>query len=713
MDAATPSVPQPVCPVPGGSFEVPPRAGATPALACLLGQDIAASDEGWEDRLVQSRLGAVSSLFRALRLKHPPTAKHCLRVSLGCSVLAKAINLDDIQRSQIEIAALLHDIGKIGVPDHILNKPSRLDVDEVALMERHRLFGRQIIEASCSDRDILDIVAHASTWFDGTRPSGNTLTGEEIPVGARVVAILDAFDSMTTDLVYRNALPRERAVAELFENSPSQFDPELVIAFSEAFTAKDSPFDAEVTRRWVETACNSAEELGAIESPLFNVQGDARAIFQQRLLEAMHDGVVFVDLSGRILVWNRGAERLTGLSTESVHHKTWQPQLIDMRDMEGNAIKPRNCPLTQCLRSFSQGMHRMTITNESGQVAVNVHVVPVRDISGGCHGATMLLHDVSPEQSLEQRVQNLHERATTDPLTQVGNRAEFDRRHQDLVKNHLETGAPCSLIISDIDRFKSINDRYGHQAGDEALIEFAKLIQRHCRGQDVVARYGGEEFVLLCPNCTNEAATRKAEEIRRELAQTPQAALNQQHMTASFGVTELQPGDSPETMLRRADRALYQAKETGRDRVIQLGSGMNDNRSKKRTSWFSWSRKSEDFLVRRVLKSNVPLKVVAEKVRGFVSDHGAEIVEIRECFVVLCVDERHIPMQRRQTDRPTSLTIELELKPQVTPSPTPTSATLIEVTIRPKRSRDRRSDAAARADQLLNSLKSYLIAEEC
>jgi diguanylate cyclase (GGDEF)-like protein/PAS domain S-box-containing protein len=430
----------------------------------------------------------------------------------------------------------------------------------------------------------------------------------------------------------------------------------------------------------------------------------------------MHDGVIFVDVAGRIVVWNRGAERLTGLTSESVQHKTWHPRLIGLRDFEGNAVKPRGCPLTQSLRTLAQSMHRMTIDNarSKSQVAVNVHVIPVNDSFGAWHGATMLLHDISPEQSLEERVQNLHTKATTDPLTGVANRAEFDRRHRELVESHLSLGTPCGLIIADIDKFKSVNDTYGHQAGDDVLVEFANLISRHCRGDDLVARYGGEEFVVLCPNCGKQPAAKKAEDIRRELATTPQATLHGACMTASFGVTELQPGDTPETMLKRADRGLYQAKENGRNRVVQFGTGMTDvqRQVEKRSTWFSWGNNKGNCIVDRLLHSNVPLNVVAEKVRGFIADNDAEVVEVRESFVALSIDDTLFSIQRRQSDRPVGLTIEIELS-NAAETDDAITGTLIQVKISPKRTRERRKDdVTARADQLYKSLKSYLIAED-
>ena len=179
------------------------------------------------------------------------------------------------------------------------------------------------------------------------------------------------------------------------------------------------------------------------------------------------------------------------------------------------------------------------------------------------HGATLLLHDASSQITLEERVQTLHEKATRDPLTKVANRAEFDRGHDQFVETHLERGLPCALIICDIDHFKSVNDTFGHQAGDDALVVLRALLQRSCRPGDLVARYGGEEFVMLCADCDNSTATDRATTIRRELAETPQPLIGGRPITASFGVTEIQAGDTPETMLRRADRARYRRRSVG------------------------------------------------------------------------------------------------------------------------------------------------------
>ena len=125
-----------------------------------------------------------------------------------------------------------------------------------------------------------------------------------------------------------------------------------------------------------------------------------------------------------------------------------------------------------------QSIGRVNIMGRQGQyVAVDLHTIPVRRNDGVLQGATVLLHDVSSETSLEEKCQALHAQVAKDPLTQVANRAEFDRMLNNFVAAHQESQLPCSLIMCDIDHFKSINDTYGHQAGDAAIITFAALLE--------------------------------------------------------------------------------------------------------------------------------------------------------------------------------------------------------------------------------------------
>ena len=157
--------------------------------------------------------------------------------------------------------------------------------------------------------------------------------------------------------------------------------------------------------------------------------------------------------------------------------------------------------------------------------------------------------------------------ATTDTLTGAWNRRYFEQELQrELIQSH-RYGEPLSLLMFDIDHFKAINDRYGHPMGDAVLVGLTRLVQHNLRAADTLARWGGEEFILMMPHCDAEEAVRLAEKLRVLLAEQAFETVSQ--VTASFGVAQCWPDDSPQSLIKRVDRALYQAKADGRN-VVRL-----------------------------------------------------------------------------------------------------------------------------------------------
>lgn len=155
--------------------------------------------------------------------------------------------------------------------------------------------------------------------------------------------------------------------------------------------------------------------------------------------------------------------------------------------------------------------------------------------------------------------------ATTDPLTGVFNRRHFEEVATTEIARARRYGVPLSLVIFDIDHFKSVNDRFGHQAGDRVLTRVTHLVREHLRVNDTLARWGGEEFVVLLPHRDAGEATRVAEKLRTLIGSTEFDAVG--HLTCSFGVARLGSGDSVDSLIHRADQALYEAKGSGRDTV--------------------------------------------------------------------------------------------------------------------------------------------------
>lgn len=681
-------------------------------------EGVTGTDAAKIQRLTQARLGVASSLHVALRCKSVQSASHGLRVSLLASGWATSLRLPEGLREAIEVAALLHDVGMIGLPDEILRKPGPLDPDEIRMVDEARKMSVEILRNACAQPRVLEIVEYIPAWYDGSRP-GYSLRGDDLPLGARMIAIAEAFDAMTTDQVYRPAMSLERAGFELFAGAGIQFDPKLVNGFVEFQSANLDRVHDEVAGRWLHTLAPeiSNSYWALTDSSAQTKNRHDQRFFEDRLLDNMHDAVIFVDAAMRVMRWNHGAERMTGIAGTSICDRRWTPTLLKIRGEKGTPISEDDCPVVSAISSGVQSLRRLSIGGRSGdRVAVDTHAIPVIDPDGAVLGAVLVLHDASSETSLEERCQSLHTKATRDPLTQVANRAEFDRVFELFISTHRQQRVPCSLMICDLDKFKRINDTYGHQAGDEAIKTMATLLKSSCRPGDLVARYGGEEFVMLCADCDNAAAARRADELRKRLEQTPQAALGGRNITASFGVTEIQPGDTSETMLRRADRGLLIAKEKGRNTVVQLGAGASDSHD----APVVWGRAApgSDCCFSTELFTPMPLSVLREKLVGFVADHQAKVLKQADDEMTMRLENRS-PLRRRG-DRNVSFEVALALGRRE-PANSGADArgkqgipySCVTVTIRPRRLRDRRREGIENAARdVIASLRSYLGAIE-
>ena len=686
---------------------------------------LAKGDARFDNQLAFVRLGVATSLFHCLRTKHAGTAARGLRVALTCSAWAKRQGLDDLTRDRLEVAALLHDLGKIGIPDRVLRKPGKLTDEEHQSMDFCPELTCEILRGSTSDSDLLDVIRYCNNWFDPKpRQAGPAAT--EIPICSRMLLIANAFDAMTTDHVYRQALSRERALRELLQASGTQFDPRLVVDFVQMLEERPEMLQGGVVDRWLRqlesnsqtSFWNGGGESQAQAAPDTSARGELR--FFQRLMVNLQDGVVFTNAEGTVTHWSDAMEGLLGISASTVIGKTWNTSAFNIRDTKSDLVI---CPLKQCLTTNANVSRPLTVLRKRDDASpIQLSVALVRDDDSNVLGTIISIQDTSIRVNLEEKLETLHHKTTLDALTGISNRAHFDETIKKFTDATIAGGPSYSLIITDIDHFKKVNDIHGHPAGDEALKKFASVLSDHARQGDLVARYGGEEFLLLAASCDNASAAKRAEGIRQSLENTSLPSLNNESVTASFGVTEYQPGDTPETVLARADRALLKAKDNGRNRVIQLGSGNGSSgvaTSDGQTSgWFSWfgsSESSSKIDLELDILTPVPADLAIEKLRGFIADHGAEIISVNESQVSIKVNALHQGHGRRTVDQHIGLKVNLTLSERLGETRLGVSAltkTNVHVEIEPIRSRNRRNrhlNTCVR--RVVASLRSYLMGE--
>lgn len=286
------------------------------------------------------------------------------------------------------------------------------------------------------------------------------------------------------------------------------------------------------------------------------------------LLDQLDDAVCFVDLQRCIRYWNSAAERLTGHSCSEVVGRHYDAGWLDHLAPDGFSLRDDDCPMHQSMEQGRPFRERLFLRHKDGRrICVDVRIMPVRDHDGTLIGGVEILCDATSSVVVESAFRQISEAADRDPLTGLANRRYLDRMLGRYLEQLERSGQPLSLIMSDLDHFKQINDAWGHVVGDKALVQFSTALQKQCRPVDLVARFGGEEFIVLLPGHPLETATQIAERLRISARTATPEDLGDRRLTASFGVVQAIPGETASQLLKRVDTALYRAKARGRDRV--------------------------------------------------------------------------------------------------------------------------------------------------
>eukprot|EP00913_Durusdinium_trenchii_P028279 g26507.t1 len=566
-------------------------------------------------------------LLSALRFRDGAVVGHSRRVATLAVGLAEKLGWDPPEQKVLEIACLLHDVGKIGIPDHILFKPGKLNPDEANMMGLHHSIGIDVMQACNVDMRVIQFISQANSTFDPTSPESYSNSGETHQ-GSRILAVADAYDSLSNDQVFREAKQHMEILEILTSTADSRFDANVVSALARWIETEGIPIHPNAD----EGPRNDPPALGPTDSNDAIQASFLGQVFSHLfMLESMYDGFYLVDNNRNFVIWNEGAERMLGHSAKEVLGNEWSPRLLPYSDDLGNSLTDEQCPMNIVAKSRKATITAVRMKRADGRSAeVELQTIPLIDQHGQIQGTAEIFRDQRrAEKPAEYR--ELKIAASRDSLTAVANRGEMESQLQVMVNrfnNHAD-GEPFSLIFMDVDFFKNINDTFGHTVGDEVLVDVARLLQRETYSGELVARYGGEEFVVICPATELEQAHRRAERLRLAIPEADIAGIPNYRITASFGVTEVEPGDTPETVLKRADKALYSAKHTGRNRSVTLTTFDGDapdveagsEEEPQNQNPFEWNSN---------FRACVASEMIIYKLGGFVTDQKAHLGKVTE-----------------------------------------------------------------------------------
>lgn len=570
-------------------------------------------------------------LLTALQLRDPGTVRHGRRVALLAVALAEHLGWEGRQLKVLEVAALLHDIGKLGVPDTILFKPGKLSEDELELMALHYGIVLDLLQACRVDAEVLQIVSQSQVAHAGV--DGLKRLNYAPHLGARILAVADAYESLSAARTYRGARTHNEIMEILNDGIGRRFDGNVVTSLARHVTLHGLPFaeheeeiDDTVRQRNTHTVddLHDVNELCHIFSNLY-------------VLESLYDGFFLLDADFRIRCWNRGAESLLGYTVMEMYGQPWSKRL----QVVDNGAAPDGTSINSLVEQAQQTgrplVSQLSVARADGRkLDVETQVVPLHGDDGQI-GVLLVLRDLT--RSGRRRTGELAElklAASRDALTALANRGELEAQLSKLVIDYSrDRSRPFCVIFVDADHFKSINDTHGHAVGDQVLIDLARLLEQETYSGEQVGRYGGEEFVILCPDTTQEEGVRRAERIRHAIELSQVGGRSQLRVTASFGVSQAEPGDTAEKVLLRADKALYQAKHSGRNRTCAWGSHEENSQSQE-TPHPAMAAETSSEMVNHFV-ANVPADMIVHKLSGFVTDHNAQLMSVTTSSVSMRV----------------------------------------------------------------------------
>lgn len=283
------------------------------------------------------------------------------------------------------------------------------------------------------------------------------------------------------------------------------------------------------------------------------------------ILSCLYYGIYYINYKHEVLFWNQEAERITGYTADEM--KAGSCELLRHQDKNGICICGANCLMSEVMvEQKPAGIQAYLLHKDDHRVPVSIQAIPViRD--GVSVGALQFFTDDTQKEFGSHQPTRLLKIANTDALTGLQNRRSIEHRLEARLSHLRQCGQPFWLLFLDIDNFKQINDRYGHNTGDLVLTKIAELFRAVAGAHDVVGRWGGEELMGIFLPQAGKTPADISERLHSLLRETAFCSSGEERifLTVSIGATAAKPGDNVEFLVDRVDRLMYYGKKHGKN----------------------------------------------------------------------------------------------------------------------------------------------------
>ena len=559
------------------------------------------------EALSQLHLATAEALATAIDAKDQTTHCHVRRVQIYAAGMGEVFGLTPNEIAALKAGALLHDIGKLAVPPHILNKPGPLTPAEFEKMKIHTVVGAQILGRVDFPYPVIPIVRHHHEQWDG-RGYPDRLRGEQIPITARIISVVDCFDSVREDRPFRRGMTMDEATALLLRGAGIHFDPVVV----EQFLKHLPDFDAEIAELGLQhqPANHSTEppiQLSTVDMAQTRERGSFIAYDQIKKahrevyalyeiartfgtsLDVEHTLEILVDKVGHVVPFDtcivyfyddsKGYATARHVAGKNIQKLAGRCIALG-EGVTGFALANRS-PVNQLHPSldFTDINSEAAIKYKSmaslplfkDDVLLGALSVYSSELEQYTDDHMRLLETVTrlASDALANAMQHAEaeSNALTDPLTGLPNARYLALRFEEEASRARRTDRTFQVVMLDLDEFKNVNDTYGHKAGDKMLREVAHIIEAQLREYDFLARYGGDEFVALVQEVVGaqveelcariESAVSKFE---LPLGKNRVARVGISVGTATFGIN----GETLDQLVVAADNEMYRVKSSHR-----------------------------------------------------------------------------------------------------------------------------------------------------